>query len=181
MIRINLLPVPKVRKQEALIIQAVGGVVCLGLVTAGCYFISESKRSQIVSINQEIGAKNRQIEELKAKVGEVERYKTQAQVLEQQLSVIRRLEKSRSGPVKLLDELTELTPRKLWISMFKETNKSLTVEGSADSGSVIADFMDALKTSKYFSEPQLTSVTAQEVGGAKVHKFIIIMQVRYDI
>lgn len=181
MIRINLLPVPKVRKQEALIIQAVGALVCLGAVAAACYFVGEGKRSQIVSIQQEIVAKNRQIEELKAKVGEVEKYKTQAQGLEQQLSVIRRLEKSRSGPVKLLDELTDLVPRRLWISFIKETNKNLTMEGLAESGAMIADFMDALKSSKFFSDPQLTSVSSQDQGGQKVHKFVIMMQVRYDI
>jgi type IV pilus assembly protein PilN len=181
MIRINLLPVPKVRKREALIIQTVAAIVCFVAVSIACYMVSESKRSQIGAINQEISAKQRQIDELKAKVGEVQKYKTQAQGLEQQLGVIRRLEKSRSGPVKLLDELTELVPRKLWISSYRETTKNVTIEGLADGGPIIADFLDSLKAAKYFSEPQLTSVSSADQGGSKLHKFSITVQVRYDI
>ncbi len=181
MIRINLIPVPKARKQEALIFQAVGAVVILIVVTVGCYFVTVGKQATITAIQQDIAKKQRDIDELKAKVGEVEKYKQQAQSLEQQLGVIRNLEKGRSGPVKLMDELTEMAPRKLWLTTFKETNKNVTIDGMAESGPIIADFLDSLKAAKYFTNVQLTSVSAQEVSGAKVHKFTITISVKYDI
>ncbi|MDB5037986.1 MAG: hypothetical protein JWQ35_1514 [Bacteriovoracaceae bacterium] len=181
MIRINLLPVPKVRKREALILQAVVGLVALILVTIGCYFVTISKQSEVTAKHAEIARKQRDIDELKAKVGEVEKYKTQAQNLEQQLGVIRSLEKSRNGPVKLMDELTEIVPRKLWITNYKETNKNVSLEGLAESGPVIADFLDALKASKFFSNVQLSAVTAADQNGNKMHKFTVTVAVKYDI
>jgi type IV pilus assembly protein PilN len=181
MIRINLIPVAKARKQEALILQAVAAVIVLGVVGVGCYFVTVGKQAMVTAKEQEIAQKKRDIEDLKQKVGEVEKYKQQAQTLEQQLGVIRALEKSRSGPVKLMDELTEMVPKKLWLSVFREQNKAVTVEGMAESGPVIADFLDSLKTAKYFSNVQLTSVTAADQSGAKVHKFVITINVKYDI
>jgi type IV pilus assembly protein PilN len=181
MIRINLLPVPKARKQETLILQVAAGLLILGGIAMGCYFIGAGKKAEIASINAQIQQKQREIAELKAKVGEVEKYKKQAQVLEEQLGVIRNLEKGRSGPVKMLDELTDLVPRKLWINTFKESSKRVTVDGVAESGPVIADFLENLKSSKYFTNPVLSVVNSQEQEGLKLHKFTITFQVKYDI
>lgn len=181
MIRINLLPVPKARRQQALIFQAVAGVACLIGVFLACKMITATKEGAIQQIQADISRKEREIEELKAKVGEVERFKTQAKNLEQQLSVIRALERGRSGPVKLMDELTELIPRKLWITNFRETNKSVSLEGVAESGPIIADFLESLKTAKYFSNAQLGTVNAADQNGQKLQKFTITVQVKYDI
>ncbi len=181
MIRINLLPVPKVRRQEALIIQAVAGIGIFVGVFILCNIVTATKKSAIEQVNADIAKKQSEIEELKAKVGEVEKFKTQAKNLESQLSVIRTLEQGRSGPVKLLDELTELIPRKLWINSFREQNKTLAIEGIAESGPVIADFLDSLKSAKYFQNAQLGAVTAYDQGNQKLHKFTITIQARYDI
>lgn len=181
MIRINLLPVPKARKQEALIIQGVLGIVFLGLVAFGCYLFGASKQSAVEALNQQITTKQREIDELRAKVGEVEKYKQQARVLEEQIGVIRSLEAGRNGPVKMMDELTEIIPRKLWINSFREANKRVTLDGIAESGPVIADFLENLKASKYFTNPQLSVVQAQDQEGNKMHKFTITVTVKYDI
>ena len=181
MIRINLLPVPKARKSEALIAQSVMGIAILALVAVGCYFVAASKQAEIDQIGKQIQEKQREINDLKAKVGEVEKFKHQAQVLEEQLGVIRSLEKGRSGPVKMMDELTDLTPRRLWISSFKENGKRVTIEGTAESGPVIADFLENLKSSKYFSNPTLSLVQSQETEGLKLHKFTVSFGVKYDI
>jgi len=181
MIRINLLPVPKVRKQEALIIQLVVGVGALLLVAVGCYFVGLNKESRLNQIKEQITNKQREIDELKAKVGEVEKFKKQAQLLQEQLGVIKSLEAGRNGPVKMMDELTDLAPRKLWIINFKESSKKVTIDGVAESGPTIADFLDNLKTAKYFSNPQLSLVQAQEMEGLKLHKFVITVTVKYDI
>jgi Tfp pilus assembly protein PilN len=81
----------------------------------------------------------------------------------------------------MLDELTDLVPRKLWINTFKESSKRVTVDGVAESGPVIADFLENLKSSKYFTNPVLSVVNSQEQEGLKLHKFTITFQVKYDI
>jgi hypothetical protein len=65
MIRINLLPVPKARKQETLILQVAAGLLILGGIAMGCYFIGAGKKAEIASINAQIQQKQREIAELK--------------------------------------------------------------------------------------------------------------------
>ena len=181
MIRINLLPVPKARKQEALIIQAAAGVFILLAIAGACYLVGMTKNAELDQIQQQITVKQREIEELKAKVGEVDKFKKQAQQLEQQLAVIRSLEAGRTGPVRMLDELTQLVPRKLWITTFRESNKKVTIEGYAETGPIIADFLENLKLAKHFSAPQLSVVQGQETEGEKMQKFTVTANVRYDL
>ena len=124
MIRINLFPVPKVRRLEGLIIQAFVAVVLLGFVGVACYFVTVSKKDALVKVNVEIREKETAIKSLQAQVGAVDHYKEKAKSLESQISVIRNLEKGRTGPVRLMDELTEIVPRRFWVTNFKEANKS---------------------------------------------------------
>ncbi len=181
MIRINLLPVPKSRKSQPLIFQGIFGVIVLLAVAGACYFLVMQKAAELAQKQAEIAQKQREIEELKARVGEVEKYKRQAQLLEEQLGVIRALEKGRAGPVKMMDELTEIVPKRLWISSFKEAGKKVTIEGTAESGPVIADLLDSLKTAKHFSNAQLSIVSGVEQDGMKLHRFTITATVKYDV
>lgn len=181
MIRINLLPVPKARKQEALIVQAFIGVAALILIVVGCYFVGLQKKDAILAAKQRNDMKQRQIDELRAQVGEVEKYKKQVQSLEDQLGVIRALERGRSGPVKVMDELAEILPRKLWLTSFRENQKKVTMEGMAESGMVIADFLDGIKGSRFFQNPTLIVVNSAEQDGNQLQKFTITASVKYDI
>lgn len=179
MIRINLLPVPKARQQEALIIQAVAAVLAIGLTFGGCYLVTGTKQKEVDKVQEQISQTERKINELKAKVGEVEKYKKKLKTLEDQLGVIRKLQSGRSGPVRMMDEFTDLVPRKLWISSFKESAGKVALIGEADSGPVIADFLENLKKAKYFSNPQLGKVTASGQGTESTHKFDINVNVKY--
>ncbi len=181
MIRINLLPVPKVRRLEKLIVHGVLGLVIIGAVMGACYLVTLGKKASLTAINGQIQQKEQMIRELQAQVGQVDQYKEKAKSLEAQLSVIRSLEKGRSGPVKLMDELTEIVPRRIFVTSVKETAKTLTMEGMAESGATVADFLDNLKTAKYFDDVKLEDITAQEASGHKLQRFKLTMRVKYDL
>lgn len=181
MIRINLIVVPKLRKQETLVYQAAAGFVFLVVVFAGCYFWGLTKEDVKRSAQERIEVKKQEIRQLEASVGEVEKFKQQVRVLEEQLGVIRALEKGRSGPVKMMDELTDIVPRRLWLTSFRESGKRVTVEGLAESGMVIADFLDNLKSSRFFQNPSLVVVNSAEQEGVSLQKFSITLSVKYDL
>ncbi|PIR23930.1 MAG: hypothetical protein COV44_00525 [Deltaproteobacteria bacterium CG11_big_fil_rev_8_21_14_0_20_45_16] len=180
MIRINLIPVPEVRKQEKLIIEAVVAAVAIILVFVGCYFVTASKQSGVAELEKQNREITEEINKLKAKVGEVEKYKQKLKTLKDQLAVINSLQAGRAGPVRMMDELTDLIPRKLWISSFKESNKKVTMQGFASDGPVIADFLDSLKTAKFFSDIDLQTVNQQDREGNSLQRFTINATVKYD-
>lgn len=180
MIRINLLPVPKKRKQERLIIElAVAAVVITATLAVG-YFVGDSKSAAIGKLRAENQALNEEINRYRARVGEVDKYKQKLQTLRDQLKVIESLQAGRSGPVKVLDELTEIVPRRLWITNLKESNQKLNLQGVGEDGTTIADFLESLKQSKYFSNVELQNLQLQEQSGVKLQKFTINLDVKYN-
>lgn len=180
MIRINLIPVPKVRKQQKLIIEAIVAVASIIGVVIVCSFVSSLKEQAVSKLKAENQEITNQISQLKSKVGEVEKYKQKLQTLKDQLGVINSLQAGRAGPVRMMDELTSLVPRKLWLTTFREQNKKVSVQGYGDDGPTIADFLDNLKQSQYFSNVELDGVQQAAQDGADVHRFTINMSVKYD-
>ena len=180
MIRINLLPVPKARKQERLIIELAVAAVVIAVTLAVGYFVGDSKSAAIGKLRAENQALNEEINRYRARVGEVDKYKQKLQTLRDQLIVIESLQAGRSGPVKVLDELTEITPRRLWITNMKESNQKLNLQGVGEDGPTIADFLESLKQSKYFSNVELQNLQLQEQNGVKLQKFTINLDVKYN-
>lgn len=180
MIRINLIPVPKVRKQERLIVEAGIAVAVIIITCVVGYLIGASKYTEIEKYQAENRKITEEINKLKAKVGEVEKYKQKLKTLKDQLGVINALQAGRSGPVRMMDELTDLVPRKLWLNNFKEQNRKVTMQGVASDGPVIADFLENLKKAKFFSNVELLTVQAQEQDGLKLQRFTITADVKYD-
>lgn len=181
MIRINLIPVPKARKQERLIIESIFAAIFIAGTVVACFIYGSTKEKAVSDakvINQQIQS---QINELKAKVGEVEKFKLKLKTLQDQLKVIQDLEAKRSGPVRMMDELTDLVPRKLWIESFKEQNGKLTIQGYAQDGPIIADFLESIKKSKHFSNAQLQVINSQEQNQTETQKFTIQLDVRYEM
>jgi Tfp pilus assembly protein PilN len=80
----------------------------------------------------------------------------------------------------MMDELTDLVPRKMWIESFKENNGKLSVQGTAQDGPIIADFLEAIKRSKHFLNAVLQNVQSQEVSGQTLHRFNINLDVKYE-
>lgn len=183
MIRINLIPVPKVRKQEKLIVESVVGAAVVAVTVVVCILLSSGKESRIDTIKAENQRIQSEINKLKAKVGEVEKFKQKLKVLKDQLGVINNLQAGRTGPVRMMDELTDLIPREVWLSSFREQAGNVQISGLATDGPEIADFLESLKRSKYFSEPNLVSVQAS--GGSKgeeaLQRFQITMNVKYNL
>jgi type IV pilus assembly protein PilN len=61
----------------------------------------------------------------------------------------------------MLDELSGLTPRRLWLKKFEEKSGGVTIEGSAINIDDVSQFISALKGSKHFSEIQLKRTDAK--------------------
>lgn len=179
MIRINLIPTKAARKKEGAILQlSIGGVAIL--VGLGiCWLINRNMEKKIEQEKVAINALNAQINQLQSIIRQVEDYKKKRRDLETKINTIKDLNAKRSGPVKLLEEFTLVLPRKAWISKFRENNKQLSLEGTALDGPTVADFVDALRSSKFFYNVQLIQVQQKSKGGKKEQSFNINCLVNY--
>jgi type IV pilus assembly protein PilN len=184
MVRINLLPVKVSRKKEAgkqqLVLFAV--LMVAGLLAN---FIWASQRAgALKEANEAVERKKAEIAQLERIIGEVKNIRAQQDELKKKLDVLDKLKAGRSGPVRMLDELATIIPKRLWLKKMDEKGgTSISFEGTAATIDDVSAFMSAIKTSKHFSAVELkkTSATGGKQGGTSVRlvDFLITASVTY--
>jgi type IV pilus assembly protein PilN len=174
MIEINLLPVREekrkadVRQFAAMLAAALAGSILLaGAVHTKLVADVVSTRGQLTTLQKQIDAFGPQLEQ-------VERYRATKQAIEAKLEVIGRLDRSRSGPLHVLDELSTNSPERLWLTRLKAESGQITVEGMSLDNELVALFMTALGDSQYFDAVELKETEAKEVGGLRLNHFIVL-------
>ncbi len=181
MIRINLLQVKAEKKKQTGQQQIIlfGLVLAVEIVILIILFgsVSAAKKSLV----QKVAYYNAEIQKLDQIIGEVNQYKETKATLEAKLKVIDDLKKGRSGPIKVLDEIAQKTPKKLWLMKFEEKGRSTVISGEASSDEDIAAFLSDLERSQYFSQVRLKFTKAAEREGNQVKQFEIECVVNYAI
>ncbi len=173
MIRINLLPVRAAQKKEKLRSQVtilVLSLVLVGLV-CGALFIQQQRTND--NLQQEIADINRRNTELQSRIGEVRDYEKRKADLEQKLNVLAALKNQKTGPVRLLDDLSNALPEELWLTSFSEQNGSIDLAGIADTEQRVALFMETLEQSDHYSNIELTVTEQTTVGNRRMQRFTL--------
>lgn len=181
MIRINLLQVKAEKKkqtgQQQLILFGLLIVVEIVIMIILFGSVSAAKKSLV----QKVAYYNAEIQKLDQIIGEVNQYKETKATLEAKLKVIEDLKKGRSGPIKVLDELAQKTPKKLWLMKFEEKGRSTVISGEASSDEDIAAFLADLERSKFFTQVRLKFTKSAERDGNQIKQFEIECVVNYAI
>lgn len=171
MIEINLLPVREEKRkadvrQFAAMLGAsfVGSLVLAGLVHGKLVADVVSTRGSLVQLEKQIDAFKPQLEQ-------VERYRATKQAIESKLEVIGRLERSRSGPLHVLAELSAHAPERLWLLGLEAENGQVIVKGMSLDNELVALFMTALGESRYFKDVELEQTEAKAVDGLRLNEF----------
>ncbi len=173
MIRINLLPVKAAQKKERLhgqLIILVGSTVLVLLACAGVYAAILTK---ISDVKDEIARKDAEINQLRRTIGEVGQVKKLQEELRAKLDILGKLKDGKTGPVMMLDALVDSLPEKLWLTSFKEAAGALSVSGMALNEAAVAQFMQNLERSPYFTGVELQVIEQTGQAGQRLHKFDI--------
>lgn len=132
MIRINLLPGPKghrAKPQYDVRAQALLGVGLLLITLAGCWWYAAALNEEIEARQTEKLDKEKQVAQLKDQVKQVSDFESRKKVLEDKNRIIDQLEKSRVGPVKVLDYVSQsLEPLKVWLVRIAVTGNDIDLE-----------------------------------------------------
>jgi type IV pilus assembly protein PilN len=171
MIRINLLPVREARKKADL--QQFGLMLglALGAAIALVVIFHLSLLHQISSAHARVDSMKQQIDAFKPQLAQVEQFRAKKADIERKLGVIHDLDRSRSGPVHVLDELSSHTPERLWLTSLEAVPTGITLQGMSLDTEVVATFMKSLEDSPYFRDVELKSTELAEHEGLKLSKF----------
>jgi type IV pilus assembly protein PilN len=173
MIRINLLPVREERRKADL--QQFGlvlaGVFVGSIMLVGLYHVKLS--SDVSEARAGVAATQQQIDRFQPQLKQLEEYRKTKAEIETKLEVIERLDASRSGPVRVFDELATHAPARLWLTKLEAHGGQLRVEGMSLDNELVALFLTALNESAYFDNVELRETKAKEVGGYKLNEFAL--------
>ena len=152
MIRINLLPVRASKKRESGRQQIVVGALVLALALLGNYYWYNQIDNDERALDARISATRDDISKLEKTIGEVKSITAEKKALEDKLKILDNLKKGRTGPVKVMDELSNLIPARVWLADYQEQGGSVTMHGSAVNYEDLSVFSKKLKTSKHFTD-----------------------------
>jgi type IV pilus assembly protein PilN len=171
MIEINLLPVRE-EKRKADVRQF---ALMLGATVLGTAALATAVHiklvASVVGTRSSLVQLQKQIDQFKPQLEQVEKYRATKQAIESKLEVISRLERSRSGPLFMLTELSVNAPERLWLTSLEAKSSKVVVKGMSLDNELVALFMTALGDSPHFRDIELEETEAKDVDGLRLNEF----------
>jgi type IV pilus assembly protein PilN len=179
MIHINLLPVKAHRKKEAgkQQLYLFGVLFMAGIL--GNYQWNNSRDNVYQERKTKLESTKREIEKLNQIIGEVKNITAEKKDLQEKLAILDKLKAAKTGPVKMLDELAQITPKKLWLTKIEEKSGSMQFDGVAASIDEVSEFMGALKKSAFFTNVELKKTTLKRTERLKLVDFQVNASANY--
>lgn len=179
MIEINLLPHREAARvadlRQTLGVLLLGLVVVAGVIALVDRSIKGDQRAAEASVRQ----LEADVARYRPEEEQVAGFKKKRSELEDKIDVIKGLDRARSGPVRIMDELSKNTPRRLWLTNLTTEGVALTVEGDSLDTGIVADFLRSLNASPYFRDVDLEKTTpGAEVQGVRLVHFVIRAELR---
>ncbi|NOZ84708.1 MAG: hypothetical protein GXP49_00290 [Deltaproteobacteria bacterium] len=179
MIRINLLPVKAARKREYGQQQLILFVVILLGIGVALYTWYDYEEQQIEKLKSEISEVRKEIKRLENVIGEVKQIKEKKAELQKRLDVIDTLKRGKTGPVRMMDDLSQRIPKKVWLVELSQDGTEISMHGAAMNNEVIANFLRALEKSPYFKNVKLHTVKHKKAGSLEYKEFELACSVVY--
>ncbi len=176
MIRINLLPVREARRAANMRKQGVylGGAAGAGVAIS--LILSMWMTARISHERALISAREAELKKLEATQKEVKKFQDEQHEIEQKLAIIDQIEAARTGPVKIMDELSTRIPNRVWLTKLTAKDGVLELEGNSIDAEIVADFAAALEDSPMLSGVDLQETRLEETEGLKLSAFKMTAQ-----
>lgn len=170
MIRINLLPFRAARKKENIKRQISVYILTILLVFVLMGFLFLQLNGKVQKLRADKREINKQLKVYAATTKKIKRIKRQIKEIRAKLTVIRDLEKKKTGPVFLLDEIADAVPKnRLWLRSLAEKKGFLKLEGTAMDNETIALFMTNLEKAKHITTVDLKSAKLRHLKKYKLN------------
>lgn len=178
MIRINLLPAKRKKKASEFPIHFIPGifVTVAAVVLMIVYFFYLN--NQISSIKADRTAKEQRLVEIKEKIKEVENYEKDNEVFRQKNNVIEELKAKQAAPLILLDEVSNMLPKGVWLTELTESGGTIRISGVAFTNPDLVNYVQNLKGSKYLTDVQLIESRQAKIEQSSVYNFSLSFKMK---
>ncbi|MFA5625995.1 MAG: PilN domain-containing protein [Thiohalomonadaceae bacterium] len=173
MARINLLPWrEELRKEQRrqFFVVLVGSAFLMLLVVGYVHLHIDNMIQHQESRNSFLQT---QIKEVEEKIKEIDSLEQQGRQMRARMKVIEQLQGNRSEIVYLFEELAKAAPDGLYIITVKQTERTLAVQGRAQSNARVSSFMRNLDASSRFNNPVLDIIETDSKAGQGMRSFTL--------
>ena len=164
MIKINILPFRAARIKEKIKLHVfiyIGFSSILILAMTWFYIDYTTKLKDLRKRQDKLDGELASYKDITAKIRVLEQTKKD---VDGKLKKIKELEKVKSGPVKLLDDIAVSVPKdRLWLTALKEKKGTLVLEGTAMDNETVADFMNRLKGTESVKSVKLVRTKQKKI------------------
>jgi type IV pilus assembly protein PilN len=130
-------------------------------------------------VEAQINLYNEEIKQLKVDTKDVNKFKAEKEDLQKRLNIIYTLQRAKTGPVRVLDDLATSLPGRLWLTSLKEKDGKMELKGLALDNSTIANFMINLERSGVIKNVELIISQQLERKDVKLKEFTLTCVVQY--
>ncbi|HVS01827.1 MAG TPA: PilN domain-containing protein [Thermoanaerobaculia bacterium] len=179
MIKINLVsegrrPVAVRKAREALGVGTLelGETLAIALAILGVLVVAGYwwyLRSEVNERQRAITAAQKEVEELKPVLKEVEDFKKKKAELEHKIQVINQLKENQWGPVRIMDLISAGLPELLWLDQMSLRSNHVELRGRAFNTNQVATFIENLGKVPEFQEPRLRDTNRR----GQIYNFVI--------
>jgi type IV pilus assembly protein PilN len=173
MIKINLLPTKKKPPKKVIDLQqqAILAGLVLVLVVIALWYYWNTQNDRINMLENKKADAVRQIAGQDNMLKEVKNVEEERKKVSEKIEIIEKLKKNQSGPVRLLDAVSNALPKGVNISLLLENNNNVNIEGAAFTNEDVVRFIDNLKASPLLSEVMLLETSQTTQGKIDFYKY----------
>ncbi len=170
MIRINLLPSGK-KKTVIIPPSLIYGVISTVLIIIIAIVILIFLNKEMSSLQADVTVKEARLQQLQATLVKVQNYERDNAEFREKSRIIEQLKKNQIIPLRLLDEVSEMLPKGVWLTKLSDAGGSINLEGYAFSNSDLVSYVQNLKNSQYLNNVSLIESRQTALEKTSVYKF----------
>ncbi len=178
MIRINLLPTKRKKKASEFPIHFIPGILITIIAVVSLIFYYFYLNNQISSIKADRTAKEQRLAEIKEKIKDVENYEKDNEAFREKNNAIEELKARQAAPLILLDEVSSMLPKGVWLTELSESGGTVSIKGVAFTNPDLVYYVQNLKGSKYITDVQLIESRQAKIEQSSVYNFSLSFKMK---
>jgi type IV pilus assembly protein PilN len=177
MIRINLLPS---KRKRALIIppSVIYGAVALVVLIIITVVMTLFLNKKISTTKNQIFAQEQRLKSLQSRLDEVKNYERDNEEYRKKTQIIEQLKKNQIAPLRLLDEVSEMLPKGVWLTELVDSGGIITINGFAHTNYDLVTYVQNLKGSQYIEDVTLVESRQKDIDNFSVYAFKLTFRVK---
>ena len=141
---------------------------------------SQEREEDLIALRQKAQEiiEEKRINELKAQLKEVDIYEKENEEFRKKTEIIEQLKNNQVAPLRLLDQISEMLPKGVWLIHLTDKGGLISIEGYAHSNYDLVGYVQNLKGSKYISDVMLVESKRVEVDKISVYNFKLTLRIK---